>query len=163
MFLQVGAAASVADFLPEREADLDPGLVNIVRAGMTLSALDFARAQRERHRFYDRVRRFFERYDLLLSPTMPILPPDAGHNTPDSRSLGEDWINWSPFTFPFNLTHLPAASVPAGWSHEGLPIGLQIVGRRFDDLTVLQASAAFEAARPWTHRRPQLAELSRGT
>jgi aspartyl-tRNA(Asn)/glutamyl-tRNA(Gln) amidotransferase subunit A len=163
VFLQVGVAASVADFLPERESDLDPGLVSVARAGMKLSALDFARAQRERHRFYDRVRRFFERYDLLLSPTMPILPPEIGHNAPDSRLLRENWIDWSPFTFPFNLTQLPAASVPAGWSQEGLPIGLQIVGRRLDDLTVLQASAAFESARPWINRRPPLAEISRGT
>jgi len=146
-----------AEYLPQYETQLDPGLVNLARAGMALAALDFATAQRERHRFYEGVRRFFARYDLLLSPTVPILPLLAGHNTPNPHSLGEDWIGWSPFTFPFNLTQLPAASVPAGWSHEGLPIGLQIVGPRFADLTVLQASAAFEASRPWAHRWPPTA------
>jgi len=156
IFLHVGAGASVVDLLRDWESELDPGLVNIARAAMTVSAIDFAKAQLERHRFYDRVRRFFERYDLLLSPTVPILPLKAGTNAPNPYSLGEDWIEWSPFTFPFNLTHMPAASVPAGWSREGLPIGLQIVGRRLQDLTVLQASAAFEAARPWAHLWPPL-------
>src|SRR6185437_9603174 len=63
VFLRVGVAASVADYLPQREAEIDPSLVNVARAGMLLSALDYARAQRERHRFYDRVRRFFAQYD----------------------------------------------------------------------------------------------------
>ncbi|MCH7479385.1 MAG: amidase, partial [SAR324 cluster bacterium] len=58
--------------------------------------------------------------------------------------------------YPFNLTHLPAATVPAGFSAEGLPVGLQIVGRRHADLTVLQAAAAFEEARPWADKRPTL-------
>ena len=58
--------------------------------------------------------------------------------------------------FPFNMTGEPAASVPCGFTRDGLPIGLQIVGRRFDDATVLRASAAFEAARPWRLRPPSL-------
>src|SRR2546428_13849507 len=63
---------------------------------------------------------------------------------------------WIPFTYPFNMTGQPAASVPCGFTKEGLPIGLQIVGRRFDDPTVLRASAAFERARPWAQQRPVL-------
>jgi aspartyl-tRNA(Asn)/glutamyl-tRNA(Gln) amidotransferase subunit A len=61
---------------------------------------------------------------------------------------------WVPFTYPFNMTGQPAASVPAGFTRDGLPIGLQIVGRRFDDAGVLRAAAAFERARPWADRRP---------
>ena len=68
----------------------------------------------------------------------------------------KDWHDWSPFTYPFNLSHQPAATVPAGFSKEGLPIGLQIVGRRFADTTVLQAAAAYEKARPWAAHRPKL-------
>ena len=63
---------------------------------------------------------------------------------------------WIPFTYPFNVTGQPAASVPCGFTKDGLPIGLRIVGRRFDDSTVLRASAAFERARPWAHLRPVL-------
>ena len=63
-------------------------------------------------------------------------------------------LGWMPFTFPFNLTGQPAASVPAGVTDDGLPVGLQIVGRRNADRTVLAASAAFEAACPWSERQP---------
>ena len=61
---------------------------------------------------------------------------------------------WTPFTWPFNLTGQPAASVPCGFTRDGLPIGLQIVGRRYADVTVLRACAAFERARPWADKRP---------
>ena len=68
-----------------------------------------------------------------------------------------DWLPWASFSYPFNFTGQPAASVPAGFTASGLPVGLQIVGRRFADLTVLQAAAAFESARPWAAKRPPLA------
>ena len=60
-----------------------------------------------------------------------------------------DWISWAEFSYPFNMSWNPAANVPCGFNADGLPVGLQIVGQRFDDLGVLQASAAFEAAQPW--------------
>jgi aspartyl-tRNA(Asn)/glutamyl-tRNA(Gln) amidotransferase subunit A len=63
-------------------------------------------------------------------------------------------VDWASFSYPFNFTGQPAASLPAGLTSAGLPVGLQIVGRRCADLAVLQASAAFEAARPWVARRP---------
>ena len=136
---------------------MDPGLVNMARAGMDIPATDFARAQVERHRFYDRMRRFFETYDLLLTPTVAVPPFKAGAPSPKpEHGKGEDWIEWAPFSFPFNLTQVPAASVPAGFTKTGLPIGLQIVGPRFAELTVLQASAAYEEARPWADRRPPI-------
>jgi aspartyl-tRNA(Asn)/glutamyl-tRNA(Gln) amidotransferase subunit A len=65
---------------------------------------------------------------------------------------------WAEFSYPFNWSGSPAASVPCGFTPAGLPVGLQIVGRRFYDLGVLQASAAFEEARPWAHLRPPLAQ-----
>jgi len=155
--MRVGVAVSLSDLLPKWEQEMDPGLVNVARAGKDIPAVDFAKAQGERHRFYDRVRRFFETYDLLLTPTVAVPPFKAGAPSPEpEHGLGEDWIEWAPFSFPFNLTHMPAASVPAGFTKTGLPIGLQIVGPRFAELTVLQASAAFEEARPWADKRPQI-------
>ena len=66
-------------------------------------------------------------------------------------------MSWAEFSYPFNLSQVPAASIPCGFTAAGLPVGLQIVGRRFDDLGVLQMSAAFEAARPWASARPPIA------
>jgi aspartyl-tRNA(Asn)/glutamyl-tRNA(Gln) amidotransferase subunit A len=68
-----------------------------------------------------------------------------------------NWLPWAQFSYPFDLSGNPAASAPAGFTPAGLPVGLQIVGKRFDDLGVLQASAAFEKARPWADKRPPVA------
>ena len=156
-FFRTGVATSIAGFLDEWEAEMDPGLVNIGRAGLELSAVDVGRAQVERHRLYDRVRRFFDAYDLLLTPSVAVPPFRAGAPSPEpEHGHGEDWIAWAPFSFPFNMTQVPAASVPAGFTAGGLPVGLQIVGPRLADLRVLQASAAYEEARPWTQHRPDI-------
>ena len=88
---------------------------------------------------------------------MPITAFRAGVSAQEGlKNSPVDYRNWSPFSALFNLTHLPAASVPAGFTREGLPVGLQIIGRRFEDLKVLQASAAFEEVRPWADKKPQL-------
>jgi aspartyl-tRNA(Asn)/glutamyl-tRNA(Gln) amidotransferase subunit A len=93
---------------------------------------------------------FHERYDLLLTPTLPLVAFEAGRNTPENAASGSEWVDWTPYTYPFNLTLQPAATVPCGLTNAGLPVGLQIVGPvRMDDL-VLQASKAFESACPFT-------------
>ncbi|MCZ6747846.1 MAG: amidase [SAR324 cluster bacterium] len=150
-----GAAGMLGERLPEWEAKIDPGLVDMVKRGLELSAADFVKAQIERHAYCDRVRRFFESFDLLLTPTLAVLPFKAGVDYTEAlKDEDVDWISWTPFSYPFNLTHLPAATVPAGFSQDGLPVGLQIVGRRGEELRVLQAAAAFEEARPWAGKRP---------
>ncbi len=157
VYWPASSAGALADYLPEWESKMDPGLVELVKKGSAISAPEFVNAQIERHAFYDKVRRFFERYDLLLTPALAVLPFAVGHTVPPGDGDNDgNWTNWTPFSYPFNLTGSPAATVPAGWSASGLPVGLQIVGRRFADLTVLQAAAAFEAARPWAGRRPPL-------
>ena len=93
--------------------------------------------------------RFHERYDLLLTPQMPLPALEAGRVTPADGRFGDDWINWSPNTNPINLTGQPAASVPCGFSADGLPLALQIVGPPRNDALVLRAARAFEAARPF--------------
>jgi aspartyl-tRNA(Asn)/glutamyl-tRNA(Gln) amidotransferase subunit A len=101
--------------------------------------------------------KFMSRYDLLLTPTLavPPFPVDCqGPEKIDGRIVAS--TQWLAFTYPINLTGQPAASVPAGFTDDGLPIGLQIVGRHLDDPLVLKASAAFEKARPWRDRWPSL-------
>jgi aspartyl-tRNA(Asn)/glutamyl-tRNA(Gln) amidotransferase subunit A len=92
--------------------------------------------------------RFHERYDLLLTPTMPVTAPRVGKKMPDSCDFGDDWLNWSPYTYPFNLTQQPAASVPVGLAANGLPMGVQIVGPLRADAVVLRAARALERALP---------------
>ena len=92
------------------------------------------------------MRVFMERYDFLLTPSLAVTAFDAGKISPYAD--GGSWPNWTPFSFPFNLTQQPAASVPCGRTREGLPVGLQIVGRHYDDWGVLQAARAYEGIDP---------------
>lgn len=150
--------AEIEDLLPDWSGKLDPGLERLVERGRPLTAFDIARATKRRIEMQVTMARFFERFDLLLTPTMTLPPFPVGIDFPD-RVGGEPvtGMQWTAFTFPFNLTGNPAASIPAGWTAEGLPIGLQVVGRRWEDGLVLRACAAFEAIAPWAHRRPPVA------
>jgi aspartyl-tRNA(Asn)/glutamyl-tRNA(Gln) amidotransferase subunit A len=134
---------------------MDPGLVQVIEEGARLSILDMGKAAFARAGFYEGVRKFFLGYDLLLTPTLAVPPFAAGQEQPPDQGGGSG-LAWVAFTYPFNLTGNPAATIPCGFTRDGLPIGLQIVGRRLGDATVLRASAAFEAALPWAGRRPPL-------
>jgi Asp-tRNA(Asn)/Glu-tRNA(Gln) amidotransferase A subunit family amidase len=151
------AFAAYRDRLDAGEGLLDPALVELLRFGETITADQYLGALLARREFWGEVQRFLARFDLLITPTVAVapfaidaLPIQEIDGTPVSR------LGWTPFTYPFNLTGQPAASVPAGVTASGLPVGLQIVGRRHADRTVLAASAAWEAAAPWHARRPDL-------
>ena len=138
-----------------RRQEIDEGLQPIIEEALRLPPTAYVEAWFERNAWAEHTRRFFESHDLLLTPTVAtaafelgILYPDTIDGQPVSREAS------SAFTFPFNMTGEPAASVPCGFTRDGMPIGLQIVGRRFEDATVLRACAAFEAARPWADKRP---------
>lgn len=102
------------------------------------------------------MRRFFENYDLLLTPTLAVPAFSVGRHPEviGGKKVADPLWGFTPFTYPFNMTGNPAATVPAGFSHDGLPVGLQIVGRFGDEETVLAAAGAFEAERPWAQHRP---------
>ena len=91
---------------------------------------------------------FHDKYDLLVTPAMPITAFTAGQDLADMDTQ-EDWMDWSPFTYPFNLTGQPACVVPCGFTEVGMPVGLQIVGPRYADLLVMRAAGAFEHVRPF--------------
>jgi aspartyl-tRNA(Asn)/glutamyl-tRNA(Gln) amidotransferase subunit A len=145
--------------LDDVRALLDPGLLAMIERAASLSAADMAHALQLRNTYYTGMRQFMEmqRFDLLLTPTLPVTAFTAGLDEPDGwqRSTLSP-LDWTPFTFPFNLTGQPAATVPCGVDRSGLPVGLQLVGRWRDDGTVLRAAAAFESAMPWRDLRPPL-------
>ena len=150
-------AGMLGPLLDKWAEKMDPGLVALTRHGMSYSAADYCRAQGERLGYYDKVRAFFERYDLLLTPSLSVAAFPAELLIPSHWEQHPwDWLRWAGFSYPFNLTGLPAATCPCGFTPGGLPVGLQIVAGRLRDLRVLQASRAFEQARPWAQRRPPL-------
>ncbi|WP_245297193.1 MULTISPECIES: amidase [Rhodomicrobium] len=141
-----GAAALGTRIPPEQLEKIDPGLKRAMAHGASLSLADYFAGAAGRARLGLTLSTAFERFDLLATPAMPIPAFAAGQETP---TPGEwNWTDWSPFTYPFNLSQQPAMSVPCGFTEAGLPIGLQIVGPRLSEALVLRAAAAFETAMP---------------
>ncbi len=142
------------DLLRDHREDFPPQLLEWLEVGSRMSALDFYRDQEVRTEIYDAVQGVFGRYDLLVSPTLSCLPvanAGDGNTVGPSEVEGEavdPLIGWCP-TYLINFCGNPAASIPVGLSRDGMPIGMQIVGRRYADTQVLAASAAFERLRPW--------------
>lgn len=145
-----GAAVALQSYTAEQKAKMDPGLVAIAEAGAKMSGADYCAALlAKRNALGVTMARFHEKYDLLLTPTMPLPAFKVGQLMPDDNQYGDRWTGWSPFTYPFNLTQQPASSIPCGLTRGGMPVGLQIVGRFGEDLTVLAASRAYEEAAPF--------------
>ncbi len=141
---------------------LEPTLTIQIFDALRFTAIDFDKMLQARSKFYDQARAFFETCDLLLTPTMPVgawsVEPgvEEGPSEIGGRKVGHNLFDRVPFTFPHNQTGYPAITLPAGFTAEGLPVGLQIVGRWHQDSTVLKAAANFESIEPWTDKRPQL-------
>jgi len=149
-----GIATRLVPYLDRRD-EIEQGLVKIIEQTLANPPTTYVQAWFDRLAWWQHPRALFEQYDLLLTPTIACPPFAVGLDNP-TEIAGKPVppYAWIPFTFPFNLTGQPASSVPCGFTKGGLPIGLQIVGRRFADVTVLRASAAFERARPWANARP---------
>lgn len=128
---------------PEKRALLDPGLAQVVELSRNISRRDYQQALLDRAAYGAGLRGFMQRFDFLVTPSIAVPPFDTPHVTPLTPG-GIDWTEWTPFTYPFNLSQQPAASIPCGFTNDGLPIGLQIIGRLGEDARVLQASQAVE-------------------
>ena len=147
-----------ADRIAEFRDRLDPGFVACFEAGSQFTLSDYLKMKVVKLAYCAEIHHFFEEWDFLLTPSVSVAAFPATQLQPDHWPQHKwDWMSWAEFSYPFNLAGNPAASVPCGFTASGLPVGLQIVGRRCDDLGVLQVSAAFEAARPWASARPPLA------
>jgi aspartyl-tRNA(Asn)/glutamyl-tRNA(Gln) amidotransferase subunit A len=148
-----GAAKLLAAFPAERKGLIDPGLVATAAEGERITAVDYLGADLVRNALGQQMAAFHRKYDLLLTPMMPIPALPVGQDLNDPATE-RHWIDWSPFSYPFNMTRQPAASIPCGLTRAGLPIGLQIVGPLYADDRVLRAARAFETTQP--ERRPPL-------
>jgi aspartyl-tRNA(Asn)/glutamyl-tRNA(Gln) amidotransferase subunit A len=148
-----GAARLIAGTSSEAKKLMDPGFVASVEMGARRSAIEYLDADAARTALGQTMGAFHLRYDLLVTPTVavPALPVGQDLTDPARESY---WIDWTPFSYPFNMTRQPAATVPCGLTKAGLPIGLQIVGRLYEDALVLRAARAYEATQ--TPRWPTL-------
>ncbi len=143
-----GTAAIVASIAPEERSLMDEGLLAGAARASQFSAIDYVAAFGRRHALYIAMLEFHRRYDLLITPTMPVTALKVGEIKPARGDYDDNWINWSPYTYPFNLTQQPAASVPGGLAGDGLPIGVQIVGPPRGDRLVLRAAKVLERDMP---------------
>jgi aspartyl-tRNA(Asn)/glutamyl-tRNA(Gln) amidotransferase subunit A len=141
-------AAYVVRAIPEAKRKLmDPGLLEVARAGEKFSVKEIQDAVQARGALGVLMNQFHQKYDLLLTPTLPLPAFEAGKEVADVVKERR-WTDWSPFSYPFNLTQQPAASVPCGLTKAGLPAGLHIVGPKYGDALVLRAARAYESAAP---------------
>lgn len=141
---------------------MSPSFVTFIEAGIGMSARDLMKAQYRCETLYNEFFQLFKEYDIIVTPTLatPAFKADLKNTFPATiAGKAVSPIGWMPFTFPINMAGLPAASVPCGFSSAGLPIGMQIIGPRHNDLRVLQAAKAFEEVAPWQERIPPIAQL----
>ena len=146
-----------ARYLDEWGDQMDPGLVACIEAGQGHSAEHYLAMRARKLEYVSQIHAFFEDWDFLLTPAVSVAAFPADRLQPAHWPQHDwDWLSWAEFSYPFNLSGVPAASAPCGFTSEGLPVGLQIVGKRFDDLGVLRAASAFESSQPWADRRPSI-------
>jgi aspartyl-tRNA(Asn)/glutamyl-tRNA(Gln) amidotransferase subunit A len=142
-----GAGTRLRPFLDSKRELIDPAVADILEQALRQELRGYYNKVFERYALRDSLRPFFERYDILLSPVLPVTSLDVGKNVPDH--LGDrNLVSSVYYTYPFNLTGQPAATVCAGLAADGMPVGLQIVGRMLGEADVVRAAAAYERSRP---------------
>jgi aspartyl-tRNA(Asn)/glutamyl-tRNA(Gln) amidotransferase subunit A len=148
MFFFTAMAATLDGIPPAQYTDMDPGYLRCAALGRRFSGTDLIKGWGARDALGRHMNAFHQRFDLLLTPGLPLPAFAAGIEFPPERGC-RSWFDWSPFCFPFNFTQQPAAMVPCGFTSAGLPVALQIVGPRYREDLVLQASRAYEAVHPF--------------
>ena len=143
-----GAAYLARNFDDDQRALMDPGLISSIAVGEKITRAEYVAALDGRQSLGFALHAFMNDYDLLVMPTLPVTAFPVGEVAP-KKAGDEQWVDWTPWTYPFNLSRQPAATVPCGVCGNGLPAGLQIIGSLHDEAKVLRTARAFEAARPW--------------
>lgn len=164
-FLRVAAPADavwIGELSDEQRDQLDEPAKFFYEYGRQVSGADMVRAQLARMELWRTMQRFHERYDLLLAPVTSCTAFPVGEEPKQIDGKDIPPSGWMPFTQPFNLTGQPAASVPAGFDSKGLPVGLHVIGRAYEDAMVLRACRAFEQVQPWAERKPDVKAFAAG-
>jgi len=154
---QSESSAYHKDSLARRPSDFQPDVRLLLEQGLFIPAVYYIQAQRFRGLIFREVMKLFERFDVIVTPTQPMTAPQIGQQKikfADAEETVDSAV--SRFDAPFNLLGLPALTVPCGFSNAGLPIGMQIVGRAFDESTVLRVGYAYENATDWHSRFPDI-------
>ena len=149
----VALAMAVAPMSAAQRALAEAPMLGLAEPGFRLSALEYRAVEKRREDFARRMNRLCIDYDLLVTPQLATTAFAVNHEVPPGTGL-DRWWQWSPFTYPFNLSQQPAATVPCGFSEAGLPIAMQFVGAKFQDVKVLRAARAYEAMHPF--RLPEI-------
>jgi len=152
-----GAGTRLHDITQSAPELIDPAVLEMLRPALSQDLLGYYSKVFERYALREKMRLFFDDYDLLISPTLPCTAFKVGHNAPP------DWpdqspVGWVAYTYPFNLTGQPAASLPVGFNAEGLPVGLQVVGPSHDEATIFALCAQYQAAHSTLTKRPPTAK-----
>ena len=159
-----GMGYILGPLLEEWQDKTEPDLLALINLGLSYSEKELKIAEVQREMVYSDICRAFKKIDILITPTLACPAFELGKSLVIEKGTRKTGViingknmtpsGWLPFTYPFNMSGHPAASIPCGWTSDGLPIGMQIVGKRFDELTVLQVSKAFEELAPWQDKRP---------
>jgi aspartyl-tRNA(Asn)/glutamyl-tRNA(Gln) amidotransferase subunit A len=154
-----GVRGALGALPPEKVALLEPALRDVLEQSKSITVDELIEAQKQRGALGSQMRQFMEDYDALVTPTMPIAAFEAGKLQPADPDNQGKWVNWTPISYPFNLTQQPAASIPCGFTKAGLPVGLHVVGQMFADAKVLQICAAYERETDWHKAVPNADRL----
>ena len=127
IFFQVGIAHSLRSLAEEKWAELDPGLAKLLEEAKSISRQRFLEAYEFHVRISREARLFHNQFNILLTPTVSVTAFSAGTLSPPGYDP-DNWLDWAPFAYPFNLTGQPALTLNCGYTREGFPVGLQIVG-----------------------------------
>ncbi len=143
----VALAMAVEPMTAQQRALAEPAMLELAQPGFAISALQYRALERQRETLARRMNLLHQTYDLLVTPQLATTAFAVTHEVPPDSALTR-WWQWSPFTYPFNLTQQPAATVPCGFAGDGLPVAMQLVGARFQDAKVLRAARAVESVEP---------------